>query len=257
MIATVLFAAALAATPADVNREVDLDEQLGRVITIDRAFKDQHGTSVKLADYFNDGKPVIIVLAYFRCPSLCDLVLSSLVDALRAIDWTPGSQFRIITISIDPSDRPAEAARRQTLLLQKLGHPEAAANWPFLVGDEKPLGALADELGFRYVYDPQSRLYAHPAALFILTSQARISRYLYGVGFPPRDVRLALVEAGQGRVGTIVDRILMTCFRYDPSARRYGLVVWGVMRGGSLIVLIALGGLLLYLRRRERARSAS
>lgn len=199
---------------------------------------------------------MLMVLAYFRCPMLCDLVQQGLVASLRATALHPGEDFRVVTVSIDPADTRGNAELRRTGFLQALGHgpPLPSASWRVLVGAETEIRSLADALGFRYVYDPTSRQFAHPACAFVLTPDGRISRYLYGTTFRPFDVRLAVVEAAQGKVGTIVDRVLLTCFRYDPAARKYGPYVVGIMRGGSAVVLSAFGLAMVAMLRRDRAR---
>jgi protein SCO1 len=244
-------AAAQTALPP-IARAVDIDEKLGALIHAGGAFTDEHGARVRLADYFDGTHPVVLSLAYFRCPTLCDLVQRGLADALRAVGFAPGTDYRVLTISIDPTDTPAEAARRRRQLLQVLGRPDA--EWPFLTTDDTTVRALADDLGYRYAFDPKSGQYAHPAAVFVLTPRARISRYLYGISWAARDVRLALVEAGGGRIGTIADRILMTCYRWDPSTRRYGVLMSAVLRGGSLVIFLIVSTLLTVLWRRDRAR---
>lgn len=233
---------------------VDIDEHLGQALDTSITLTDMNGAEVRLADYFADGKPVLLVLAYFRCPMLCDLVLSGVVQSLKQLDWRLGAEYRVLTVSFDPSDTARGALRKQITVLQELGRPESTRAWPFLVAGEPAIQRLADELGFRYAYDPHSKQYAHPAAIFFLTPRARISRYLYGIEFRPRDVKLALLEASQGRVGTIVDRILLTCFRFDPALRKYRLLISGILKGGSLAVLLAVGGGIGLLWRRERMR---
>ena len=234
--------------------EVEIDEHLGQTLPMHLAFVDQDGVARRLVDLFGDRRPVVMVLAYFRCPQLCDLVQQGLATALRGSGLQPGRDFRAVTVSIDPRDTTGNARLRRTGLLQAVGGTTSAA-WRVLTGRDPEIRALADALGFRYAYDPGSGQYAHPACAFVLTPDGRISRYLYGVALRPFDVRLAVVEAGQGKVGTIVDRVLLTCFRYDPSARKYGIYVLGVMRGGSAAVLLAFGIAMVAMVRRDRARS--
>jgi protein SCO1 len=230
---------------------VDIDEQLGQKLPLELAFTDSAGHSVTLSQSFT-GKPVILVLAYFRCPMLCDLVLRGVVTAIQGQPLVLGRDFRALTVSIDPKDRPAEASLKQHNLLQALNRPESARDWPFLVGKEPEIRRLAGALGFEYAYDPRSDQYAHPAAIAIVMPDGRISRYLYGVDFRPFDLRLALEEASRGRTGGIVDRVLLTCFRYDPATRRYAWAVRGALRATALVsVLALLGGIALLRRRRD------
>jgi len=246
----------LARAIAPAVAAVDIDENLGGRITADARFTDTSGQTVRLGDLFDGRRPVVLVLAYYRCPMLCDLVLSGISRALRELGWAPGREYRAVTVSIDPKDKPAVARLKQTTMLQAIGQtgPEPARAWPFLVGNEASIRALADSVGFRYAYDPGSEQFAHPAVVMILTPDGRVARYLYGVGFRLLDVRLALTEAARGGVGTIVDRLLLTCFRYDPSTRRYGFFVSAVLKGGASLSLIAVAGFLVTVWRRDARR---
>lgn len=230
---------------------VGIDEHLGQSVPADLTFRDENGQPVRLGDYLHRGRPIVLVLAYYRCPMLCDLVLRGLASAFAQIGWTPGKQADLLTVSIDPRDTPAAALLKQGHVLQALGHPEAKSGWPFLVGEAESSRALAEAMGFRYVYDPTSHQYAHAAGAVVLTPEGRFARYVYGVQFRPFDLRLALTEAGQGKVGGVVERVLLTCFRYDPSARRYGIYVVGLLKGGGLLVLLTVGICLGVLWRRE------
>jgi protein SCO1 len=236
-------------------RDVDLEERLGGRVDPALGFTDMRGRPVRLGDYLSGGKPVLLVLAYYRCPMLCGLVLHGLVDGLKELSFTLGEEYRVLTVSFDPRDRPEAARAKRDSTLAGLGAPADTAEWPFLVGAEPQDRALADELGFRYAYDPATDQYAHPAAIFALTPDGRVSRYLYGVSFPPRDLRLALLEAGEGRIGTIVDRVLLTCYHYDPTSRRYGPYILGFLRLGAAVIMTAVALLVVLLFLGERKKS--
>ncbi|AUX33086.1 uncharacterized protein SOCE836_052390 [Sorangium cellulosum] len=236
------------------TRGVDIEERLGRPVDRELAFTDMDGRRVRLGDYFADGKPLLLVLAYYRCPALCGLVLRGAVEGLKLLPYRLGEQFHALTVSFDPRERPAAASQKRAVTLSELGADARAPEWPFLVGDEAATRALAADLGFRYAYDPTTDQYAHPAAVFVLTPDGRISRYLYGTEFSARDLRLALLEASRGGIGTIVDRVIMTCYRFDPASRRYGPFLLGFLRLGAAAILITVGGLLAVLWRRERRR---
>ncbi|XXX82556.1 SCO family protein [Sorangium sp. So ce134] len=242
------------------TRGVDIEEHLGRPVRRDLAFTDMDGRRVRLGDYFADGKPLLLVLAYYRCPALCGLVLRGAVEGLKLLPYRLGEQFHALTVSFDPRERPAAASQKRAVTLSGLGADARAPEWPFLVGDEAATRALAEDLGFRYAYDQATDQYAHPAAVFVLTPDGRISRYLYGTEFSARDLRLALLEASRGEVGTIVDRVIMTCYRFDPASRRYGPFLLGFLRLGAMAILSTVGGLLAVLwwreRRRPRARTS-
>ncbi|HVE84308.1 MAG TPA: SCO family protein [Myxococcales bacterium] len=229
---------------------VDVEEKLGQPVPLDLRFTDWRGRQVTLGEV-TGGKPAVLVLAYSRCPALCSVVLSGTARALRGTGLKMGADYRAVAVSIDPAEAPADAAERRRGYLQAMGLSDQGEDWPFLVGAEKDIRALADAVGFRYRYDEALKIYAHPAVSFVLTPDGRLSRYWYGVEYPPRDLRLSLVEASGGRVGTALDRVLLTCFQYDPAARRYGWVVSAIIRGGSLLVFGALAALLAVLWRRE------
>jgi protein SCO1/2 len=234
-----------------------VEEHLGARLDGSLLFTDMNGKRVRLADVFTGDKPVLLVLAYYRCPMLCGLVLRGTALGLSDLAWTLGREYRVLTVSFDPKDT-AEAARqkRQSTLQSLRGAPATGAEWPFLTGDEAAIGALADALGFRFAYDPGTDAYAHPAAIFALTPDGRISRYLYGVDFSARDLRLALTEAGEGRTGSFVDRVLLTCYRFDPASRRFGPYLAGFLRLGGGLILAALTTLFGALWLGERRRRA-
>jgi len=239
---------------ATATRAVDIEERLGGAVDRRLAFTDMDGRRVRLGDYLGGGKPVILVLAYYRCPMLCGLVLRGAVAGLSLLDYRLGEQYHAITVSFDPRERPAAAREKRATALSALGVDPGTREWPFLVGEAEASRALADELGFRYAYDPRTDQYAHPAAVFVLTPEGRISRYLYGTEFSARDLRLALLEASRGEIGTIVDRVIMTCYRYDPASRKYGPFILGFFRLGAVVILATALGMLALLWHRERAR---
>lgn len=232
--------------------DVGIDEHLGEAIPLDLSFRDHTGTTVHLADYFDGQRPVLVTLVYHRCPMLCSLVLDALVRGMAGVEWTAGKEFQVVTISIDPQDTPDVATRKRTEVLQHYGRPAAEQGWHFLTGKEAEIARVAVALGFRYRWDAEQQQYVHPAAIFLLTPEARIARYLYGVAFEPRDLRFGLLEAAQGRAVSSVERLLLFCYRYDATGHRYTFVVTRVLRGGGVALLLLVGGLLGYLWRKER-----
>ncbi|MFT3773135.1 MAG: SCO family protein [Minicystis sp.] len=268
-----VFAAMLAAAPAraderplpatgptalpPVAAEADIDEHLGKQLSRDIPLVDQEGRHIVLGSLLDDRKPVILVLAYYHCPMLCGLVLRGVVDGMNQLGYALGRDFHALTVSIDPRDTPegARVKRKNTLGALTRGS-DTDREWPFLVGKQDDLGRLADEVGFRYAYDPRTDQYAHPAAAIVLTPGGRVSRYLYGITPSGRDLRLALIEAGEGKTGTIIDRVIMTCYLYDPASRAYGPSVLGFMRLGGVFILAAVAGTLLVLFRREAKKGS-
>ena len=235
------------------DSDIDIIENLGQRIPPGLVLQDGHGNPVAVDAQLNQGKPVLVTMGYYTCPLLCNLVHEGLAKGLKAADLKPGRDFLGLAVSIDPKENPKSAVTNQNRLLRALGEPPAES-WPFLLpapGLAGPEARLAEAVGFRYKYDDKSKQFAHAAAAFVLTPEGKISRYLYGVEFKPRDLRFALVEAGGGRVGTTLDRILLTCFKYDPMTQSYSPFVFGFVRIGALLSFAALATLLAVLWRRE------
>ena len=230
---------------------IDIVEHLGQGVPGDLQLVDETGRPVRLGQYFQGHKPLLLSLVYYQCPTLCHLVLNSLVNyTLPELPLRPGHDFTLLSVSFDPREGPAPA-RAQQQRLQSLQPDHPFPEWHFLTGQEPALRTLASALGFRYRYDPATGQYAHPAALFVLSPDRTITRYLYGLRIPPRDLKLALLEAAQGHVGTTLDRILLQCYRYDPTARRYNWYILGIVRLGSSLAALGLAVLLVLYWRRE------
>jgi len=249
--AAALFAAADQPLPEKLEG-VGIEEKLGEKIDLDLTFIGENGYPVALRDYFTTGRPVILDLVYYTCPMLCNLVLNAQTKTLRQIPWTPGEEFEVVTISIDPTENFGLARKKKALYL---GHYERPApGWHFLTDNEGHAKKLAEQIGFHYRYIEDRGQFAHAAAIMVLTGDGVVSRYLYGIRFKTRDMRLALSEASDGKVGTITDRVLLFCFHYDPTEKAYTLFATNVMRGGGVLVMLVLGLFLLLLWRRERSR---
>lgn len=246
--------------PLAALQDIDVIEHLGERVPAGLAFTDLAGRSVTLGSLLGQGKPVLVTLGYHRCPMLCGLVLDGLVKALKASGLQLGKDLLAVDVSIDPAEETKLAADTQKRVLQLAGAgaktPATPADWPFWLskGDGGAAArALADAVGFRYKYDETSKQYAHEAVAFVLSPDGMVARYLYGVDYPARDFRMAVVEAGGGRVGTSVDKVILSCYRYDPVTRRYAPFVFGFVRIGALLVFFALAGLMTVLWRKEIA----
>jgi protein SCO1 len=260
---SVTIAVILACTPsmADEAERVDaptapiadVEEHLGALVPPDIALRDESGTNITTGDLLRSDKPVVLVLAYFRCPMLCPLVLNGVSKGLQDAGLVLGTDYRLVTVSIDPEDTPVEAMKRKDALSAKVGAP-LGTGARFVVGSAEATRAVADAVGFRYGYDSSTAQYSHPAVVTVLAAGGRISRYLYGIEPSARDLRFALVEAADGKIGSIVDRVLVTCYRFDPATRRYGPYITGFFRIGSLLILIVVGTFLGVLWRLERRR---
>jgi protein SCO1/2 len=236
--------------------EVDVVEKLGDRVA-DAPFIDSQANRVSLRELSARGKPVLLTLVYFDCPMLCSLVQKGMIKALNQSGLRLGEDYHGLTVSFSPRDTAPEARLRQGGYLQTLANAERASpgDWPFLTGGETAIRSLADSIGFRYRWDSESQQFEHPAVSVILGPDGKISRYLYGIELSPRDLRLAIVEASQGRVGTALDRVILRCFKYDPASRKYHFYVMGVLRLGSGAAALALIAMLGVLWRKELRRS--
>lgn len=244
-------AAAAELNPGADLRNVGIEERLGAQIPEQLEFLNQDGEPVRLGKLFRGDKPVVLTLVYYQCPMLCNLVLSGVATSLSKTGLELGKDFRVVTVSIDPTETPAMALERKRGHLQSVGWDPRTPDWEFLTGRQEEIRQLAETVGFKYSYDAQLKQYAHSAAFFVLTPSGKISRYLYGVQYPSQDVRLSLVEASEGKVGTSFDRVLLTCYQYDPASRRYKLFVNTFLRVGGALVFLGMAAMLGVLWRRE------
>lgn len=235
---------------------VGIDQKLDGQIPLSLPFRDESGTDVTLGAYF-DGRPVILAMVYYECPMLCTLVLNGLVSALRTLSFNAGDEFQVVAVSFDPKETPELATAKKETYLRSYGRSGAEKGVHFLTGRAEAIGTLAESLGFRYKYLPDVDEYAHGAAIMVLTPQGKIARYFYGVEYPPRDLRLALVEAAENRIGSPVDQLLLYCFRYDPSSGRYTAVVMNIIRLGGVLTVAVLGAFMLLMWRRDARRHKS
>jgi len=237
-----------------VLRSVGFDQRLDAQVPLDLVFRDEAGQPVHLRDYFGS-TPVILVLAYYRCPMLCTMVLNGLVRALLDITFDVGKEFNIVTVSFDPREKPALAAAKKKTYLERYGRPQAAEGWHFLTGEEDAIKRLTDTVGFRYSYDVKHDQFAHASGIMILTPKGRIARYFYDINYSPRDLRLGLVEAAENKIGSPVDQILLFCFHYDPAEGKYGPVIMNFVRLGGVLTILGLGTFVAVLRRGERHKA--
>ena len=233
-------------------------ENAGAAIPLELGFRDHVGRSIRLGQLFADDLPVILVLAYYRCRTLCPLVLDGTARAVRESSLRLGVDYRVVTLSIDHRDGPRDAREMRGHILERIGTSDSAADWTFLVGDESAIRSLADALGFGFAYDPANDQFAHPAVAFVLTPGARISAYLYGLEYEAEEVERMLQAAATGRVyGGAIQRVLLRCFHYIPALRRHAGLVAGLLRTGALITVLLLGGWIAHLVWRGRTQEAS
>ncbi len=238
--------------PAQLQ-DVGIDEKSGAQVSIrDLVFRDETGAEVRLDRYFGGKKPVILSLVYYQCPNLCNFLLNGLVDSMKPLAWTPGQKFEIVSISIDPRETPALAAAKKEAYLRSYGRPEASSGWHFLTGTQDQISRVAREVGFKFKYDEKEKQFAHGAALFLLTPGGKLSRTLYGISWQEKELRLALLEASDGKIGTVIDRIVLFCYRYNPDTRKYSLTLMKVMQAGGAGTVLVFGAFLMVFWRKQR-----
>jgi protein SCO1 len=230
---------------------VGIDQRLGERVPLDLQFRDETGATVKLADYFRSGRPVILNLVYYQCPMLCGEVLQGLTAMNKIIGFMPGKEFEIVTVSIDPRETPELAAAKKQTFLERLGRPGAEKGWHFLVGKQPEIDALTKAVGWQYQYDPKTDQFAHAAGIMLITPEGKIAQYYYGVEYSARDMRLGIVEASKNRIGSLADQVLLYCYHYDPRTGKYGVVVTNMVRLGGALTVLILGGFLIVLYRHE------
>ena len=241
-------------TPDDL-KNVGIDQRLDQTLPLDLQFKDESGRTVKLGDYFQTGRPVILNLVYYTCPMLCGEELAGLSSALGVLRFTPGKEYEVVTVSIDPDETPATATERKKVFVdrmnERLEKKSDGSGWHFLTGQQAEIQRLADAVGFHYKRDARSGQFIHSAAIMIVTPQGKLAQYYYGVEYSPKDLRLGLIEASRNKIGNLVDQIQLYCFHYDPTSGRYGATITSILRLGGAATVLLLGGLLIVMYRRE------
>jgi protein SCO1/2 len=233
-------------------QNVGIEQRLDAQVPLDLAFRDETGKAVKLGDYFGK-KPLILDLVYYNCPMLCGESLAGLTGALRLVKFDAGDQFDVVIVSFDPRETPAMAAAKKADYVKRYGRANTAAGWHFLTGSAGSVDALTKAVGFQYQFDPKLNQFAHATAIMVLTPQGRISRYFYGVDFPPKDLRMGLVEASHEKIGNAVDQVLLYCYHYDPATGKYGAVIVNILRLAGAATILILGGFFLIMLRLERS----
>jgi len=244
--------------PANVRpprlENVGIEQRLDSQLPPDLALRDETGQAVKLGDYFGR-KPLILNLVYYNCTMLCGEALAGLSSAMRLVKFDVGKEFEVVTVSFDPRETPEIAAAKKKDYVKRYGRPGADIGWHFLTGSTESVNALTKAVGFQYQYDPNINQFAHATAIMVLTPQGRISRYFYGVDFPPKDLRMGLVEASQGKIGNPIDAVLLYCYHYDPATGKYGAVIANILRLAAAATILILGGFIFLMLRLERSLS--
>jgi protein SCO1 len=246
--------------PANVRppglKNVGIEQHLNEQIPADLAFRDESGKTVRLGDYFGK-RPLILNLVYYKCPMLCSEVLSGLTSALKPMKFDVGKDFDVLTISFDPRETPQDASESKAKWLQRYGHPGAEKGWHFLTGPQGSITALTKVAGFGYDYNEQSGQFAHATAILVLTPEGKIAQYYYGVEFSPKDLRLAMVQASNDKIGSLTDQILLYCYHYDPNAGRYSVLILRVLRLAGVATMVLLFGFMFVMFRHDAVKGKS
>ena len=245
--------------PADLTN-VGIDQRLNQQVPLNLEFKDETGKTVRLGDFFQSGRPVILNLVYYTCPMLCGEELAGEASALGMLKFTPGKEYEVVSVSFNPDETPKDAAEKKQVYIARINEhldPKTDGNgWHFLTGAQPQIKQLADAVGFHYRRDPQTKQFIHATAIMIVTPAGKIAQYYYGVEYSPKDIRLGLIEASRGNIGNVVDEVLLYCYHYDPKTGRYGAVVTNIMRLAGAATMLILGGFLLVMFRRDKNGAA-
>ena len=237
--------------PDKVVKEISIDQNLGAQLPLDLTFRDESGATVTLRDYFGQ-KPVILSLVYYRCPQLCNMSLNGMLSAFKVVKPSIGSDYQVVTVSFDPGETPDLARAKKQNYVKQYNRSGADAGWHFLTGDPEPIAKLTETVGFRYHYDPRTNQYAHGSAIMLLTPDGKVSKYFYGLEYSARDINLGLVEASDGKIGTLAEKVMLLCYQYDPASGKYGFVIMTALRTGAVLTVLSLATFWIVMYRRDR-----
>lgn len=257
LLALLLTSTNLSAQPSQeqIAARAGLEQKLNAQVPLDAVFRDEHGKAVPLGSFF-ENKPVILALAYYECPNLCTLVLNGVLQTAQELKFDAGKEYEIVVVSFDARERPALAAAKKQIYIQRYGRAGAADGWHFLTGDKDAIARLAESVGYRFAYDEATRQFAHPSAIMILTPQGKVARYFPGIEYPAREVRFALLEASANRAGSLADRVFLLCFHYNPNTGKYGLLIGRVIQLTGIGTVLALAIYIALTARREKRLGA-
>ncbi|PYI85330.1 MAG: SCO family protein [Verrucomicrobia bacterium] len=244
-------AAAISSLSDETLIRIKFDQKLGAQVTLTLPFHDENGKPVKLGDYFGQ-KPVILVLGYYGCPMLCTLVLNGAVESLHDLKLDLGNQFDVINVSIDPGEKPELAAAKKRIYIKRYGRRGAAEGWHFLTGEASAIKQLANEVGFRYAYDPRIKQYAHPSGIIVLTPEGKVARYFFGINYAPGELDTALREASVHKVGSPMEQLILLCFHYNPLTGKYGNLIMTLVRVGGVTTLLGMAAIIVVAAHRSR-----
>src|SRR5499425_106107 len=234
-----------------ILQNVSFRPELNAQMPLAAPFTDENGRSVALGDYLHQQKPVVLAFVYYGCPMLCTQLEQGVVGSLRMLSFNPGRDYEVVFISFDDRDTAQMATAKKNTAMDHFRRQETASGWHFLTGSKESIAAATNAANFHFSFDEKNNLFAHASGILLLTPDGRISRYFYGVEFPGRDLRLGLVDASQGKIGTVVDKAMLYCFQYDPSTARYSATILGIMRVGAVLTIAGLLFIIVFVRRRE------
>jgi protein SCO1/2 len=243
-------------TPVDLYHAVGIDQKLDNQIPLDLTFRDEEGKTVRLKDFFGS-KPVVLSLVYYNCPMLCTQVLNGMVETFKIINFTVGEEFEVLTVTIDPTESHELASEKKQMYLEEYGKPSAKQGWHFLTGDQASITALAEAVGFRYVYDEKTKQFAHASGIMVVTPEGRVARYLYGIEYVAKDLTFSLMEAARNRIGSPVEKLLLLCYHYDPTTGTYGVLVTTLLRIGGVLCVAVLGVYMAVNFRRDKKKASA
>ncbi len=242
----------------DPLKRVGIEQRLGESLPLDAEFKDENGNIVKLGSYFGKGRPVVLALVYYECPMLCNQILNGLTGTLKGVSFDAGKEFDVVAVSFDPKefDKPELAKNKKASYMERYARPGTEGGWHFLTGQQASIDAITKAAGFKYEWDEKSEQFAHGSGIMIVTPDGKLSRYLYGIDYSPKDVKFSLMESAESKVGGLTDELLLYCFHYDPSTGTYGFQILSAMRIAAIATLLGMGLMGFVFWRRNKGKNA-
>ena len=236
-----------------VLQKVGIEQKLNEQLPLEAVFKDENGKEVKLGEYFGKGRPVILALVYYECPMLCNEVLNGLTGSLKSLTFDTGKDFDVVAISFDASenDKPELTKNKKESYMKRYGRPGTENGWHFLTGTQGEIDKVTKAVGFNYQWDEQSKQFAHAGGIMFATPEGKLSRYLYGIDYAPKDIKFAVMESAENKIGSSVEQLMLYCYHYDPATGKYGLSIMRIMRLGGVVTLIGLGAMFFVFWRRK------
>lgn len=232
--------------------EIGFDQRINEQLPLDATFRDEQGKTVTLGSFYGN-RPVVLSFVYYECPMLCTQVLNAITSTISTMEFNTGKEFELVFVSFDPRETPAQAAAKKAEYTSRYKRPGTEGGWHFLTGDEPQIKRVTAAAGYRYTWDEQTQQFAHPTGIIVTTPDGRNARYLFGIEYGPRDLKFAIVEASQGRVGSVVDNLLLYCYHYDPMTGRYGVYIMRTLRIAGVATLLAIGTFIVVMVRREKS----